>query len=430
MARFNSLLAWLEWQEIFHPRLIDLGLDRVASVFKALNPDAIKPLTIIVAGTNGKGSCIAFLEAIYRAEGYRVGVYTSPHILKYNERIKIDGLAVTDEAICQAFNRIDAVRGDISLSYFEFGTLAALDIFWRSGLDIQLLEVGLGGRLDAVNIVEPDISLITSICIDHIDWLGETREAIGREKAGIFRTGVPAIIGDINPPSSLLQKAAENKTPLLSINQAFVLQINEHDWDWFYPHQARNYLSLPTPALNGVHQYRNAAAVLMVLTQMEDKIPVSEQSIHNGLQSVQLQGRVQWVSGHIPILLDVAHNPQAVRELLGYLVKHFSEKKIYAVFSMMKDKDIKAVIKVISPVIYHWFITPLNNPRSASESLMQDCFKFCRLSNVSFGFQNFSETLKTVEKKAKSDDLILIFGSFFLVSEYLASTGSKTEVIS
>ncbi len=346
MARFDSLINWLNWQEGFHPRSIDLGLERAAGVFKALNPDAEKPPTLIVAGTNGKGSCIAFLEAIYRAQGYRVGAYTSPHILRYNERIKIDQQPVSDQLICQAFERIDIVRNNVSLSYFEFGTLAALDIFWRSGLDVQLLEVGLGGRLDAVNIIDSNVSLITSICIDHVDWLGETREAIGYEKAGIFRSGVPAIVGDLNPPESLINMAAERKTPLLRINHDYHYQIKQDSWDWFCKgKKQRNYLSLPTPALKGEHQYRNASNVLMVLTEMEDCLPVNEQSIRQGLQNIQLSGRFQLIDGDIPVLLDVAHNPQAVRALRSYLDDSFSGKRIHAVFSMMRDKDIKSVIQ-------------------------------------------------------------------------------------
>ena len=425
MARFDSLSGWLDWQEGFHPRSIDLGLKRAAGVFKALNPDNIKPPTIIVGGTNGKGSSIALLEAIYKAQGYRVGTYTSPHILEYNERIKIDGQPLSDDEICQAFERIDAVRNDVSLSYFEFGTLAALDIFWRSELDIQLLEVGLGGRLDAVNIIEPDVSLITSICIDHVDWLGKTREAIGYEKAGIFRTNVPAIVGDLNPPVSLLQSAIEKKTPLLRINHDFHYQIKENTWDWCNDSQEPYmYLSLPAPALKGEHQYGNAASVLMAVAKMEDLISVSEESIHKGLQTIQLNGRFQLVKGDIPVFLDVAHNPQAVRILLDYLVDEFSGKKIHAVFSMMKDKDINGVIEIINPVVHHWFITPLNTPRAASESYMQDCFRDCRLSNVSFGYKDFSEAYDAAKKNAEHGDLILIFGSFFLVSEYL----EKSEV--
>ena len=421
MVRFDSLLAWLEWQEGFHPRSIDLGLERVAGVFKALNPKAIKPPTIIVAGTNGKGSCIAFLEAIYRAQGYRVGAYTSPHILKYNERIRIDGQSVSDDTICQAFERIDAVRDEVSLSYFEFGTLAALDIFRRSELDIQLLEVGLGGRLDAVNIIDSDVSLVTSICIDHVDWLGETRNAIAYEKAGVFREGVPAVIGDVNPPESLLSCALEKHTPLLRINHEFIVHKEQGSWDWVCTsNNQREYMSLPEPALKGEHQFRNAASVLMAVTEMEELLPVNVKSIHAGLQNIHLKGRFQFIDADIPVLLDVAHNTQAVSSLVDYLLTDFADKKIYAVFSMMKDKDITGVIEIIKPVIKHWFVAPLNNPRTANEVLMQNCFRRCGLDNVTFGYKDFSETYVAAEKKSGSSDLILVFGSFFLVSEYLA----------
>lgn len=420
MARFNSLSGWLSWQEGFHPRSIDLGLDRAAGVFESLNPQGIKPPTIIVGGTNGKGSCIAYLESIYRAQGYRVGAYTSPHILKYNERIRIDGESVSDDIICRAFERIDAVRNDVSLSYFEFGTLAALDIFWRSDLDIQLLEVGLGGRLDAVNIIDSDVSLITSICIDHVDWLGETREAIGYEKAGIFRENISAVIGDLNPPESLSEQALKKHTPLLKINEEFTFQHKENCWDWRCLGNKRDgYESLPEPALKGEHQFRNAATVLMAVTEMQNLLPVTEQSIHQGLRTVQLNGRFQLISGDTPVLLDVAHNPQAVTTLLHYLQSEFCNKKIHAVFAMMKDKDISGVIEIIKPVIADWFIAPLNNPRTASEAFMQDCFKQSGVAEANFGFQNFLEAYAAAEKKAETGDLIVVFGSFFLVSEYL-----------
>ncbi len=420
MARFDSLTEWLKWQEGFHPRSIDLGLERAATVYKALNPEAIKPPTIIVAGTNGKGSCIAFLETIYKEQGYRVGTYTSPHILKYNERIKINGESVSDEKICQAFARIDAVRNEVSLSYFEFGTLAALDIFWRSALDVQLLEVGLGGRLDAVNILDSDVSLITSISIDHIDWLGETRDAIAYEKAGIFRTGVSAVIGDLAPPDSLINCADKKKTPLFRINQEFNFQKKNIGWDWSSTmHKSRKYEFLPQPSLKGEHQYQNAAAVLMTVTEMEDYLPVSEKAIHQGLKNTQLKGRFQLIKGDIPVLLDVAHNPQAVEALYDYLTDCFAGLKIYAIFSMMKDKDIKGVIKIISPAIHQWFVSPLNNPRTASQLHMQACFSECALEHVNFGYKDFSETYTAAEKSAEEGSLILIFGSFFLVSEYL-----------
>lgn len=426
MARFDSLPDWLNWQEGFHPRSIDLGLGRAAGVFQSLNPDSVKPPTIIVAGTNGKGSCIAYLEAIYRAQGYQVGAYTSPHILKYNERIRIDGKPVSDNIICQTFERIDSARKDISLSYFEFGTLAALDIFWRSGLDIQLLEVGLGGRLDAVNIIDSDVSIITSICVDHVDWLGETREAIGYEKAGIFRKNTPAIIGDIEPPDSLLQQSIKKDTPLARINHEFVFQQNKGYWQWgCQGYKQRKYNALPNPALKGDHQYRNAASVIMAITEMEYLLPVGEQAIHKGLQNTELKGRFQLIDGDTPVLLDVAHNPQAVNVLLNYLQSDFSGKTIHAVFAMMKDKDIIGVIDIIKPVIKNWFIAPLNNPRAASEALMQKYFSQCEVSKVNFGFKDFSEAYKAAERSAKKNDLVLVFGSFFLVSEYLAAADNS-----
>lgn len=420
MARFNSLDKWLEWQEKIHAREVDLGLNRAATVFKALNPKAIKPPTIIVAGTNGKGSSIAFLESIYKAQGYRVGAYTSPHISKYNERIRIDGKQVSDDEICQAFERIDTVRKEVSLSYFEFGTLAALDIFWRSQLDVQLLEIGLGGRLDAVNIIDGDAVLITSISIDHVDWLGETREAIGYEKAGVFRTGVPAVVGDLDPPKSLLNYAIEKKSPIRCINKEFIFKRKENTWDWSAnTDKHRDYLSLPKPALKGDHQYRNASVALMAIVEMEERLPVKEESIRQGLQDVHIQGRFQLIAGDIPVLLDVAHNPQAVKSLFDYLIQMYSGRKIHAVFSMMKDKDIKGVIDIISPAIYHWYISPLKTHRVVNQTVMQRYFEQCSVNNVNFGYDSFSESYMAAKQNADRGDLIVIFGSFFLVAEYL-----------
>ena len=259
MARFHSLDGWLSWQEQFHPRPIDLGLERVAGVYARLDPQPRKIPTVTVAGTNGKGSCVAYLEAIYRAQGYRVGSYTSPHILKYNERIRIDGQPVSDELICDAFGRIDAVREDTSLSYFEFGTLAALDIFSRNDVDVRILEVGLGGRLDAVNIIDADVAIVTTIAIDHVDWLGHTEEAIGREKAGIFRRTIPALIGDQQVPDSLLQAAREIEAHVLQIGQDFCYRKRMDCWDWLGNGLELN--GLPYPSLKGEHQLRNAATV-------------------------------------------------------------------------------------------------------------------------------------------------------------------------
>ena len=418
---FDSLQGWLAWQESFHPRSIDLGLDRVRKVFRALNPGAGKSLpTITVAGTNGKGSCIAFLQAIYRAQGYRVGAYTSPHLLNYNERISIDGQPVADAVICAAFERIEAVRDAVSLSYFEFGTLAALDIFRRSNLDVQLLEVGLGGRLDAVNIIAADTVIITSICIDHCDWLGETREAIGKEKAGVFRPGVPAIIGDPDPPQTLLQSARDMNTPLLCIDRDFRYKKQAQTWDWLSG--SRTLSALPAPALQGEHQYGNASSVLAAIEAMAAELPVDEKSIRQGMIKVRLPGRFQFIDGRPAVLLDVGHNPQAVRSLAVMLRQAFFGRSVHAVFAMSKDKDIKGVINIMKPLVTTWYIAPLLNPRTAGKRVMHEAFRHCKVRNVMGDLADFHEAVAMAKANANADrgDLILVFGSFFLVSEYLA----------
>lgn len=423
MTRFDSLQAWLRWQESSHPLVIDLGLERAAQVFEALNPDYVKPPTITVAGTNGKGSSVAYLEAIYTAQGYRVGSYTSPHILKYNERIKIDGKPVADDKICEAFARIESVRGNTSLSYFEFGTLAALDIFRRADVDVQLLEVGLGGRLDAVNIVDPDVALITSISIDHVEWLGGTREAIGQEKAGIFRAAIPAIIGDPDPPESLIQSAAEQHALLYCIGKNFDYKKQTTGWDWFSGDLQM--LQLPEPGLKGEHQYRNASSVILAATKMAEKLPVTEASIKQGLENVRLAGRFQFIDGEIPVLLDVGHNPQAVKTLADYVAAVFPGKRIHAVFSMMKDKDIAGVLEIMNHVVYDWFFAPLANPRAATESVMREIFSQSSVGRVSFGFSGFTEAFSAAKNQSREGDLLLVFGSFFLVSECLVEFENK-----
>lgn len=424
MMHFESLQDWLAWQESLHPLTIDLGLERVAKVFHDLNPDYRKPPTITVAGTNGKGSCIAMLEAIYLAAGYRVGAYTSPHILKYNERIKINGIPVSDELICEAFAKINAVRGDTSLSYFEFGTLAALELFAQANVDVQLLEVGLGGRLDAVNMIDPDIALISSIGIDHVDWLGKTREAIGREKAGIFRSNTPAVIGDVDPPESLRQSALEKNTPLYCIGQDFDYKKHATGWDWW---SGNRYLHLPNPTLKGEHQYRNAASVIFAVTALANRLPINETSIRLGLTNVQLSGRFQLIDGEIPVLLDVGHNPEAVKTLADYLSTSFPEKRIHAIFSMMKDKDIASVLDIMNPVIHDWFFVPLTNPRATTESMMRIIFSQSPITHVSFGFTDFISAYQAAKSQSQQGDLLLVFGSFLLVSDCLINL-KKSEL--
>jgi dihydrofolate synthase / folylpolyglutamate synthase len=418
---YQSLDEWLHRLESLHPKAIDLGLGRVKKVFDTINPSCRKPFTITVAGTNGKGSCIALLEAILLAEGYRVGAYTSPHLLRYNERIRIDGTPLGDAPICESFERINDARADTSLSYFEFGTLAALDIFSRAEIDVQLLEVGLGGRLDAVNIVDPDIALITTIAIDHSDWLGKSREAIGREKAGIFRQNLPAVIGDPAPPRTILERAQTQRVRLSRTGADFGFEQMDKEWHWYGI--GRTIRALPFPTLPGEHQLQNAAAVIQTLALVADERPVSETAIRQGLTSALLPGRFQIVPGKVPILLDVAHNPQAAEALALHLRVRFPRRRIVAVFSIMRDKDICGVIAQLKPLVAHWYVAPLAIARCAEESQIAQAFDDCTIDAVSHGFDHFPAAFSAAKLDAKEDDLIVIFGSFFLVSEYLSHYG-------
>ena len=416
---FDTLKGWLDWQESLHPQSIDLGLDRVTRVFNALQCRSVKkPITITVAGTNGKGSSIAFLEAIYRAQGFRVGAYTSPHIVKYNERIKINAVPVSDSVICAAFERIETVRNNISLSYFEFSTLAALDIFSRSNLDIQLLEVGLGGRLDAVNIIDPDAAIVTSISIDHTAWLGETREEIAYEKAGVFRANAAAITGEVDPPKSLINCARQKQIKLLRLGHEFTYNKTASNWTWHSGEECLN--DLPPPRLKGEHQYRNASSVLAAIHYLQPQAPVTEEAIREGLNTVNLPGRFQFIDSEPPVLLDVSHNPQAAQALIDHLQLEYKQTPVHAIFTMMNDKDITGVINLMQPFIKHWYVSPLDNPRTCKETDLKDAFQQGNVRQVSLGFNDFIATYQAAKVNAHADHgIILIFGSFFLVSEYL-----------
>jgi len=418
--RFPTLDQWLVWQETLHPKSIDLGLARVKKVFDALHPKTRPPLTITVGGTNGKGSCVAMLDTILRAQGYRVGTYTSPHLLRYNERMRINGECLADAPICEAFARIDEVRGDTTLSFFEFGTLAALDIFSKAALDVQILEVGLGGRLDAVNIIDTDAALIASIDIDHQDWLGNTRDAIGLEKGGIFRAGRPAVVGDPDPPRALLAYAKDHGIALACQGREFSYEKSAMDWTWLGA--GKHLTGLPFPSLKGEHQFMNAAAVLQLVHAIEDLRPVSPAAIREGLQSVRLAGRFQYINGPVPVLLDVAHNPQAVKILADQLSGEFPGRRINAVFAIMRDKDIAGVVNHIKKLIDRWYLAPLSIPRAAQEPQLTELLRDLGVDQVEGGFADAAQAFATARRNAQNGDLIVVFGSFFLVSEFLAQT--------
>ncbi len=414
--RFQTLQEWLDWQEQLHPSEIDLGLERIAQVYQRLQSTQSAYKVITVGGTNGKGSSVAMLDAILRAAGYRVGNYTSPHLLRYNERIVIDGEEVDDQSLCKAFERVDQARGDISLSYFEFGTLAALDIFDHRDLDVVILEVGLGGRLDAVNIIDADVALITNVDIDHQAWLGSDRESIGYEKAGIMRPQCPAVFADYDPPQRLLDHADALGTNLYCLGQAYRYEGLGNGWRWISERRQRE--ALPIPVMRGEYQLQNAAGVLMALECLQPHLTVSQSDIRHGLLAAQVAGRFQIIANPIRQILDVGHNPHGIRQLKINLQSIECQGKTRAVFAMMADKDIATVIEIIREQIDEWYIGGLAVPRAASEFQLHQM-----LSERGVEVIHSCGTIAQAYSQALTDagpaDQLVIFGSFFTISTIL-----------
>lgn len=421
--RFDTLDQWLAWQETLHPSEIDLGLARVAKVYQQLSVDIPDYKVITVAGTNGKGSSVAMLGAILQAAGYRVGSYTSPHLLRYNERVLLNGEEVDDQALCDAFERVDQARGGVSLSYFEFGTLAALDIFNHNQLDIVILEVGLGGRLDAVNIVDPDVALITNVGIDHQEWLGDNLESIGFEKAGIMRAGRPAVFAGSEPPRSLVEHADKLNAQLFCLERDFSYEATDSGWRWKGPYGRRE--ALPMPSMRGAFQQQNAAGVLMALASLKDSLSVSQAAVRSGLLQAQAVGRFQIISTPLRQILDVGHNPDAAGQLKANLQEIDCLGRTRAVFAMMADKDIETVIETIQPMIDHWYIGDLPMPRAEGKEQLCSLLAKYGVTDVTSG-----DSVAAVYRQALADagpaDQIVVFGSFFTVSAVMEEMESLT----
>ncbi len=424
--RFNTLKDWLIWQETLYPVEIDLGLERVSSVLARLKLTQPDFTLITVAGTNGKGSSVAMLEAILLAAGYRVGSYTSPHLLRYNERIKLAGKPIDDAMLCASFERIDQARADVRLTCFEFGTLAAIDILQHASVDVAILEVGLGGRLDAVNILDADVALITAIDVDHVDWLGSDRETIAREKAGILRTGRPAVCADPMPPASLLSVAESLKVPLLLLGKDFFIERSDGQgadlWHWSNSqHRCEN---LPLPALSGDFQLNNAAGVLAVLTAMNVEFPVDVAAITQGLQSVSLPGRFQILPGTPLQIFDVAHNAQSALALADNLVRQDCQGRTFAVLGMLADKDIDTIVAQLRPVVDRWYLSPLPVPRSASVEQLHAALLAgvteMAIRNVSVEiFDDVAAAYQAALVASTAKDRIVVTGSFYTVAAVL-----------
>ncbi len=418
MPRCPSLPDWLDWQQGLHPKKIDLGLERIASVAGRMGIMQPEQTVITVAGTNGKGSSVAFLESILSAAGYRVGAYTSPHLFRYNERIRINGQEVDDKTLCNAFAAVDEARGATTLSYFEFGTLAALYLFRQAPLDIIVLEVGLGGRLDAVNIIEPSVSLVTSIGIDHCAWLGDDRELIGREKAGIFRAQRPAICSDPVPPASLEKYAHEIKADWYCLGQAYSFMPGRAGWNWQGGSSIHE--SLPCPSLPGEHQLENAAGVLMALELLNSRHPVSRTAIEQGLQSVSLPGRCQIIAGPVEQIFDVSHNTDSVACLERLLEDRPCKGHTRVVLGMLDDKDAGEFASRLAPAVHGWYIAGLDVERGLSAQALQACVEAAGFSGKNRIFPDVATAWQEAHTDSEAGDRIVVCGSFFTVAEAMA----------
>ena len=409
----RTLAQWLAYLEQLHPQAIAMGLDRVSRVAQALGLTA-KFTVITVGGTNGKGSCCAMLEAMLLHAGYHVGCYTSPHLLRYNERVRIGGREIEDEILCRAFERIEAARGDTSLTYFEFGTLAAVMAFGEAGVDVAILEVGLGGRLDAVNVFDADCALVASVDLDHQDYLGDTREAIGLEKAGIFRAGRPAVCADAEPPTTLVAHAREIGADLMVIDCDFGYVAEPQQWRYWGPGGKRH--GLPYPALRGAFQLGNAAACLTALDCLRGSLPVTAQDVRGGLLQAEVAGRFQVLPGRPQVILDVAHNPHAARALTANLASMPTGGRTLAVCAMFKDKDIAGVVAATRPYITDWLVADAEGTRGASAAQLAAVLAHAGASAPVAQYSNVAAAWHAACNLAADNDKIIVFGSFLTVA--------------
>jgi len=414
----KTLQEWLDWCEQLHPVAIDMGLDRVKTVADRMALRFHCPV-ITVAGTNGKGSTCAMLEAVLLQAGYRTGVYTSPHLVHFEERCRLHGESASAEVFAQAFAAVEAVRGDVSLTYFEFSTLAILHLMAQANLDVAILEVGLGGRLDAVNIIDADCAVITSIDIDHTAILGKDRESIGFEKAGIMRAGRPVIVSDPVPPQSVIDQAATVGADLWRLGTDFNFSGDQQQWAW--AGRGRRYSGMAYPALRGANQLINASGVLAALDALRQRIPVTAQAVRNGLAMVALPGRFQIVPGEPVLVLDVAHNPHSVAALAVNLDAMGFYPTTHAVLGAMADKDLLTMLQHVNPMVDTWYFTDLPLPRAAKASDLQQAWQAqnTRSDTASSVHANPQLALQAAIGAADPADRIVVFGSFFTVGGVL-----------
>jgi dihydrofolate synthase/folylpolyglutamate synthase len=407
-----TLQQWLEHIERQHPKAVALGLDRVARVRDALRLAPAFPI-LTVGGTNGKGSVCAMLEAILHCAGYRVGRYASPHLLRYNERVRIARAEAGDPDLARGFAAVEHARGQVPLTYFEYGTLAAVWLFVEQRVEVAVLEVGLGGRLDAVNAFDADCAVVTTVDIDHVDFLGGDREAIGREKAGIFRPGRPAVCADAAPPASLLRHASEIGARLLRIEADFGATPQGRQWQYWGPGGKRG--ALPYPVLRGTCQLANAAAAIAALEAMRERLPVAVNDIRAGLLQADNPGRFQVLPGRPAVILDVAHNPQAARALAASLAAMGASGRALAVFAMLRDKDIAGVVAAMKSSVGHWFVAGLEGPRGAGVAEVRRALAASGVTAVT-ECGDVAAAYTQACDIAVENDRIVVFGSFHTVA--------------
>ena len=416
----DTLDGWLAHVERLHHRPIDMSLERVRDVAKRLGIAFACPV-FMVGGTNGKGSTCAMLESILRAAGYRVGLYTSPHLLRFNERVRIDGVEADDRALIEQLAAVEQARGAVPLTYFEFTTLAILRLLMRARLDAVVLEIGLGGRLDAVNIVDADVAIVTSVDIDHTDYLGPTREHIGFEKAHIYRPGRPAICSDPQPPAALLKVAADLGADLWLFGRDFNyagLDYGKGLQQWAYGGRQQRRASLPYPALRGANQLLNASGALAALEVLADRLPISQQAVRTGLLTVEIAGRFQVLPGQPAVVLDVAHNPHAAAVLAQNLDSQGFFPQTYAVFGMLADKDATGVIRRVRDRIDHWHVGPTPGPRGMSAAHLASLLRAEGATSVA-EHATLADAYRAALGAAQADARIIVFGSFSTVAEVM-----------
>ncbi|MGQ0529512.1 MAG: bifunctional tetrahydrofolate synthase/dihydrofolate synthase [Panacagrimonas sp.] len=400
-----SLAQWLAWQEQVHPRNIELGLDRVGAVAARMGLPDTGIASLIVAGTNGKGSSATLAALIYREAGYKVGLYTSPHLLHYNERVAIDGVDVDDALLCAAFTQIERARQEIPLTYFEYGTLAALWCFRQHGVQVQVLEVGLGGRLDAVNLVDADAALISSIGIDHTDWLGPDRDSIGLEKAHVFRARRPAVVADPMPPSTVLAHAEQIDARLQRLGPDF--QVIEMDGSWCWQRGTTRLDALPLPGLQGVAQLRNAAGVIAVVQALQERLPVAEQAIRRALPKLSLRGRFQQRGR---VIFDVAHNVEAAAVLADNLRARLGHEPVALVLGMLADKPVQAFCAALSTQVQRAYCASLPPPRGLPGDVIRQQAESAGMQAQAYA--DVASALQAAQDAAGADGWVLVTGSF------------------